>query len=662
MAATTAGQKKNHSLVDFGGVNTQALRQQIGDNEFAWLEDVMPIGHGNMKVLPGPSSSLVTLPNNDVAYYMAGGNISGVEYMFMFCASGAAYQVNLSSYEITTIGAAGTFSASGTAFAQWKNERIVIVDPANGYFDWNGTTLTTYKGSIFSVTIGNGGINYTGAPSVVPASGSAAFTATIGVLVGQITGAGTGYAVNDVITVSGGVFNTACTLTVSAVSGTGAITGLNLTSTGDYTTYAASPAATTGGHGTGATVTLNFGITKVVVTTPSSGYAVPPTLNISGGGGSGASLTAVLSSSTNGTSIAVYSSRVWIANNRTIVFSAPSSYQDFTQAGLGGSLIMTDDTMRSNIYRLFSSNNYLYIFGNSSINVISGVAISTTAATSTSATFSVTTFSNANVSPSIGTAMPYSVASNYRTIMFANDYGVYGLNGVTPTKMSDALDGMYSNIDFTQPVSAGSCLLFNILCLCYLFKYNDPVTGTARQVLAIYFGKKWFFSAQVPTMNFIAQSMNGDVPVLYGTDGTGLYKLFSQTANVRAHKIQSKLWDMGSSLITKQAFKVGIENISPVTPATMNISIDSETASQNYPSASANTMIWLNNLGMPITWTNNAGLPIQWLASGYVMARQDVSQVGNYLGVTITSSSPGLTYAGIHLQYEPRTPWAGVPW
>jgi hypothetical protein len=126
--------------------------------------------------------------------------------------------------------------------------------------------------------------------------------------------------------------------------------------------------------------------------------------------------------------------------------------------------------------------------------------------------------------------------------------------------------------------------------------------------------------------------------------------------------VKSKLWNMGSPLITKQALKLGLESISPSTQAQFSVSVDTETAAQSVNVSASNVLSWTNNAGAPIAWTNNSAQSITWTAAGYVLTRTDVSNVGNYLGVTINSSSPGVTYSGIHLQYEPRTPWAGAPW
>ena len=670
--------RKNHSLKEFGGVNTQAARQSIQDTEFSWLEDVMPIGYGNMPVMPGPSAAVATLPNGDTCYYMEAANIAiagtPTELMFMFCNSGTAYQVNLSTYAVTQIGATAQFSGANNRIAQWKNERIVIIDPTKGYFDWNGTTLTAYAGTVFSVAVANGGTGFTNATTttITPSGGSptvaATFSCYIGVLSATIAGGsgGTLYSVSDVLTVTGGtvINNQSATITVTSVNApaTGVITGFNITLPGVYT-VAPSPLTvnTTVAHGTGsgASFVVTFGIVSATVVTPGSGYATAPTsLAIAGAGaGTGASLTAALSSSANGTCIATYAGRVWIANGRTIIYSAPNSYQDFTTASLGGSFIMTDSTLRSQIFRLLSANNYLYVWGIDSINAISGVGIQPSTAT----TAATTIFTNSNLTPTIGTDMPDSMLSNSRTIMFANDYGVYGLNGVIAEKMSDALDGMFPDINLANNISCGIAIIYNVQCQCFLVTFNDPVLGVARQLLMVYFNKKWVFSTQVAGMTFVTTAIYLGTPTLFGTDGAKLYRCFDQVTLPHAHQIQTKLWDFGSSLITKQAFKFALESISPTLNAVITVNLDTEIKTQSYSLTAGNSLTWYNNTNQVIAWTNNSSLTIVWLASGYNMNRTDVSNTGNYLGLTITSNSNELTYAGFHLQYEARTPWTGAP-
>ena len=495
--------KKNLSLRNFKGVNTQADRKTIDSDEFSWLENVMPIGSGNMRTVPAPSAAIAALPISypTVCYYMAEGNILGVSYMYMFCSDGSCYQVNLLTYAVTVVGAAGTFSGVTSKITQWKNERICIIDITKGYFDWNGTTLTTYQGTVASVTVTNGGTGFTNATTttLTPSSGSATFSCTLGVNLIVVAGGGTGYAVGDSLTLVGGTLYSAATVFVASVSA-GVITGINLTNPGSYSIAPTNPVGVTGGHGTGATFTLNFSMNTVTVVTPGSGYVTAPTITIAGAGaGINATTTVNLAISANGTAIATYASRIWVGANRTMLFSAPGSYSDFNPTDLAGSLIMTDDTMKGSITRLLSANNFLYIFSANSINVISNVTV-TSPQTSTSSSGvvtvtvpSTTTFSNTNITPSTGTDYENSIIPLNRSIMFCMAYGFHSLTGSTPQKVSDDLDGLFQAIDFTQSPTGGLAVVWDILCLCFLVFYQDPIAGT-RPLLCVFFNKKWYFA------------------------------------------------------------------------------------------------------------------------------------------------------------------------
>lgn len=81
------------------------------------------------------------------------------------------------------------------------------------------------------------------------------------VLSHTIASAGTNYAVNDTVTVLGGVYGTTpATYTVTAIGGSGAVTTLTQTNSGNYTSNPANNVSTSSnGSGTGLTLTLTFG-------------------------------------------------------------------------------------------------------------------------------------------------------------------------------------------------------------------------------------------------------------------------------------------------------------------------------------------------------------------------------------------------------------------
>lgn len=72
-----------------------------------------------------------------------------------------------------------------------------------------------------------------------------------------INGGGTGYAVDDVLTVSGGTYTTQTTLTVTSVSG-GVIDGIEITEPGQYSVIPSNPVSVTGGTGSGATFNMTY--------------------------------------------------------------------------------------------------------------------------------------------------------------------------------------------------------------------------------------------------------------------------------------------------------------------------------------------------------------------------------------------------------------------
>ena len=119
----------------------------------------------------------------------------------------------------------------------------------------SGTTLTVTatSGTLYpGQTITGTGVT---SGTIITALGSGTILTT------SIATAGTGYAVNDTITVTGGVYgNSPATYTVTAIGGSGAVSTLSQTFSGAYTSVPASPVSTTtNGAGTGLTLTVTFG-------------------------------------------------------------------------------------------------------------------------------------------------------------------------------------------------------------------------------------------------------------------------------------------------------------------------------------------------------------------------------------------------------------------
>jgi len=147
----------------------------------------------------------------------------------------------------------------------------------------NGGTVTAITGTVAG--------SYTTTPTfTISAPTTAGGTQATGTVTMQllssstVASGGTGYTLNDVITLSGGTSTVSATVTVSAVSG-GVVTAFTLTNAGVYTVLPTNPISTTGGTGTGFTITGAFGVRSAgfTITNAGSGYVEQPTVTFSSG-------------------------------------------------------------------------------------------------------------------------------------------------------------------------------------------------------------------------------------------------------------------------------------------------------------------------------------------------------------------------------------------
>ena len=653
-----AEQKKSYNVIkQFKGVNTKANRTSIDAEEFSWLENAQPVGSGNLKITPSRGTVLdsgnaaVTFANTVV--YLTSANINNSDYVIAFEDNGRAEFFNLTSSTKGNVAITGTFSNSGVQTSQWKDERLLIADPSKGYFTWNGNN-TVFVGSVGPIGAVNIGTGYTSAPTVVisapnDANGVQA-QAEVTVASGGITSitmteAGTGYNSAPTITVSGGAGSGANLVGGLITFATGTVSCLITNPGSGYTNAANTVVTISGGGGSGATGTAIVAgnqVNTIIMTNPGSGYtnSANLTVTITGGAGANATATGIINSATN-SGISSFSGRVWVSFGRTVAYSAASSYNDFTSVS-AGTITLTDATLHGNIQQIISANNFLYIFGDNSINVFSDVRVDSTGNS---------LFTNTNVSASVGSKRPQGIFPYFRSILFINDSGIYALVGSTTTKLSDPLDGVFPYIDFSYPITSGQVLLNNLLCAAFNFKQN--YFGGSRYVQAVFFEKKWFFTSQGDAIDYVASAPFQGIINLYGVDAKALYKLYGNASANVSSTIQTALNPMGDPIRTKQALKFAIE-ATITNAATLNVTVDSENdSSPSY--ALTNAIDWINNSSAIINWTNNSSVIIYWnYTTGYFLYKSDAQQYGKYLGLTMTSSSPPFVVNTFEFEQELR--------
>lgn len=735
-------QKKSYAVIKkFTGLNTKANRTAIQEDEFAWLENAMPIGFGNLRIIPAQAT--VTSGGANISFattvtLLTSANINNANYIFAFQSDGSAEYVQLSTVSTGTKGnvaAAGVFSSANVSIAQYSNERIMIGDPSNGLFTWNANnlvnigsvgliavtnvgsgyifppfvklsapddangvqalavaTISASAGGLAGITITNDGSSYTYVPTVIIGAPNLAngiqARAVAGITTNKVTSItlvepGSGYTSAPTVSIIGGGGSGA---TASANLASGIVNSVTITNAGSG--YINAPSVTFfDGSGTNAAaiselVTFKKGTVTVFVTNAGNNYTSTPTVTISGGGGSGANAVAivrggeVISIITNNhgsgytsnpsvtitggggnnatanavaqleeiVDVAVFGGRAWVAYGRTIAWSAAGTYNDFTSVS-AGTLTLTDSTLHGPIRALLSANNFLYIFGDDSINVISDLRVDSTG---------TTLFTNTNVSASVGTKRIYAIFPYFRSVLFMNDFGIYALVGSTTSKISDPLDGIFPLIDFNEPVSGGQVLLFNILCAAFSFSYTDPVLGD-RQVQAVFFEKKWFLTQQ-GSLDYITSVPVGGNINLYGNVDTDLYRLYADSTSNISSTVKTALLPMGDNIRTKQALKFGIE-ATLQNNTTLEVTVDNENrSSPAYTLDSTQVIVWQNNNNQLVQWQNNSSSIVNWTGSttGYFLYKSDAQQYGKYLGLTITSNNAATVYHTFEFEHELR--------
>jgi hypothetical protein len=649
------GENPEFVLREFGGINLQASREIIGENEFYWLENIVPIASGNLTPTQDASSALVTIAETGAPTYTTPFNVNGVDYTFaVWSNSGNGWIVNMSTFVATQIGTA-LWTSGQTSATQWSNLGLLIIDPA-GYWDWNVTTantLTSLSNGVLSTTL----VSRTGFPGGTSIFAGYAGTGTgvvgyasFSVIFASVTAAGTGYFVGDVLTVlstggaPGGGQVTACQVTVTTIGGGGTITGISISNVGVYkgpnlgTFFTVGPTGVVcpGGFGTGAQISVDLQLTGWTITYPGTGVSSTDTLNDAKHLGVGTYDTTGVTPSglINGTAIAVYAGRVWIANNRTVSFTDAGYYSSF--GGTGSAFTITDAYLHNSITALYPANNYLYIWGDDSIDALSNVTVSA----------GVASFSRINIISSIGTHLPTSIFPYYRGLAFANTTGFWLLSGATPEKMSDKLAQLVSQINFANLVYGGEVVVQNELCAAFLFTFTDIFTTTtpaARTIFAIFFRGRWWLASMSSLVLSGAVSIPvGGVQTLFAWAGPTLYQCF--TGSVVSWLLKTRLWDAGAPLKEKQAINAAIGlNLNGLATSGLSLYIDTEYKSLQAPFGGSFPLVtWVNQANQPVTWVNSLNAPVAWEGAilGYDLLYGSVQAGGSqYLGMTLSGGS-----------------------
>lgn len=355
-----------------------------------------------------------------------------------------------------------------------------------------------------------------------------------------------------------------------------------------------------------------------------------------------------------GDALAVFEGRAWLkVANRTIDFTAPNTFNDFTVANGAGSTIITDEAFPGAITHMQSALEQLWVVGPGAIEAISNVQ-------SIAGPPVVTTFSITNIVSQVGTTYPYSISAFFRTFLFMTPYGVYAIVGATPQKLSDKLDGLFPLLDLAVRFPSAVTSIYNIFCWVVLASYVDPVAATTRPLMLCFAQGKWFFASDGEA-GFIGSVLVNAVPQLWAVkkNGTGadLYRLFADVEEPVSYLVQSKLYDFGNSTQGKQLTRIGLESVSgaKIHPV---IYAENEELAVGQPMAFEEVGGPIVFVGSgPITFVGSGPITFVGRSGGLVLGRALGAIFGRYVGFTVQGIDPAWSLAAFAMQIGAQGEW-----
>lgn len=297
----------------FKGIEAKGSVIALHDESFAWLENIVWIGNGQLAFLPSnnPTPLYTQFPGQIISYFFY--NLGSTTYMVVFTVNGGADQVRVSDGAVTNIAGGGTFPLTPTPpiAVQW-GAKYLLIGTATGYFIWDGTIFYKAGSLAPQVLVTAGGMSYTSAPTVTISGGSgtgATAVATIAngsVVDVTITNSGTGYLPTDTpllnaVFTGGGQTNKVAQ--AHATIGGGGVISISMLDGG--TGYSNQPdiTITGGGASTNATAVAAGNaksITQAILVTPGVGYTSAPAVAFGAPAAGGNTASAVATIGLNG--------------------------------------------------------------------------------------------------------------------------------------------------------------------------------------------------------------------------------------------------------------------------------------------------------------------------------------------------------------------------
>ena len=619
------------------------------------------------------------LPGDVVQLSFSGGGSNTSAQLQAILSTGSVGGVSItaggSGYTIATVtfsGGGGT-GATGTAtITSGAITDIAITNPGTGYTSAPDVGITgdgvgalaqavLNPVGVASVNTINGGSGFTSVPLLTFSGGGGSGATGVAVLSPTSVAAvnmtaGGSYAVAPSVTFKGGGSGSTLPTATAVMNGT-SVASITLNTPGSNITAPVEVVfGTANGTGAGATVLFKpTSIASVILSSTGKYYTSSPSVIVQAGASNVASATvALMPFGVSGSAMETYLSRVWIINPATQpystippgnlwFFSAPGSVSDFAPSDGGGSAVNTDAFLQTRYTGVRQSSGYLYFFGNGSVSVVSNV--------STAGTPTVTSYNYQNVDPQAGLSFRDAIQDYGKSIVSANELGVFGLYGGSLANISTKITQIFTNAVY--PISGGVtpsgsiATLYDVKHYVYFITLIDPDTNVARNVMLLWNEKDWTVASQSLNITFIATQKIGSLYQTWGTDGKDLCPLFTAPSSTLPKRLDTKVYGAEKMIVQKQALAVymqATDNSSTLSGISGNFTLSiSGIALQNafqpsLQSGTYNVSLVQPNFQSPAPYYGFWGSSLE--GAGFVMA-----------GLRFTSTSPDFTVGHLLMGY-----------
>jgi len=353
--------------------------------------------------------------------------------------------------------------------------------------------------------------------------------------------------------------------------------------------------------------------------------------------------------------IGVFGGRLWMAINSTIVWTNANTNNSLT--GDSGSFIITDSQCANPILGLVDTPLGLMVFGSNWIKTITNLI--------TQGSPAVLTFQQVTLESIQAPINKWSVIVLDK-VYFGNTAGFWRIDGSMPTQISAPnLNGFFSNLD-TSSVSSFSGaygVINSTPCVFWQVRYlGDTQVSASYTIIGYTLSSTLWFRFVQGTITWItgivSSAITQNAPTMWGTDGTNIFKLFSNTTTVINSNYNSKLWDMGSALDIDNILSVAVVLIcTGATTITVNQLNEQNRVQFSPPSQSFNPSLGQlqNNSAVLGNGVNNSNVQGQFqgiVQAAYFLAQFDGVGRVRCFALNIVVNGAGTSLVSIVVSYR----------